>query len=86
MADPQVRISIGDSGANEDDVEMQQEDSPDVVEVGETGAGGDVVEQEEGIPMEDDKPAQKLRFVEYVARNGCEGHMQRSRLRLLAAI
>jgi len=69
MADPEVRISIGDSGANEDDIEMQG-DNADVIEVGETGAdGGQSAREEEGMTMEEEKPASRVTFVEYVSRN-----------------
>lgn len=68
MADPEVRISIGDSGANEDDVEMQG-DNADVIEVGETGAdGGQGAREEEGMTMEEEKPASRVTFVEYVSQ------------------
>ena len=87
MADPEVRISIGDSGANEDDLEMQGGDSADVVEVGETGAdGGEVAGEEEGMIMEADKPTQRVTFVEYVTWGNFEVYFWRSPLRLMAAI
>ena len=67
MADPEVRISIGDSGANEDDVQMQRGDSADVMEVGETAAvGGNGAEEEETVTMEEEGPAARLTFVECV--------------------
>ncbi len=73
MADPEVRISIGDSGANEGDVEMQGGDSADVIEVGETGAdGGEGAVEEESMTMEDERPAARVTFVEYVSCNSLE--------------
>lgn len=64
MADPEIRISIGDSGANAIDVEMQG-DSADVIEVGETGADdGEGAGEEEGMTMEEEKPASRVTFVE----------------------
>ena len=75
MADPEVRISIGGSGANEEDVQMQAGNSADVLEVGETGAdGGEGVGEEEGMTMEEDKPALRVAFVEYVSCHGVETH------------
>lgn len=69
MADPEVLISTGDSRANEDDVEMQG-DNADVLEVGETGAdGGQDAGEEEGMTMEEEKPASRVTYVEYVSRN-----------------
>ncbi len=86
MADPEVRISIGDSGANEDDVEMHG-DSADVIEVGETGAdGGEGAGEEEGMTMEEEKPITRVTFVEYVSCHDLDAHCLRSSLRLNAAI
>ena len=60
MADPQVQVG-GSGPADYDDVEMQGGDEgAEVIEVGETvgdnGAGGSA---------EDDKPAQRVTFIEY---------------------
>ena len=67
MADPEVRISIGDSGANEDDVQLQEGYTADVMEVGETGAvGGDGAGEEETMAVEEERLAQRVTFVEYV--------------------
>ena len=67
MADPEVRISVGDSGVNENDIQMQGGDSADIIEVGETGvAGGDGVGEEETMTIEEDWPAARVAFVEYV--------------------
>ncbi|KAL8732025.1 MAG: hypothetical protein Q9166_002977 [cf. Caloplaca sp. 2 TL-2023] len=63
MADPEVRV--GSSGAaDEGDVEMQGADeSAEVIEVGDNGPGEDVTA---GGPAEEEKPAQRVTFVDYL--------------------
>ncbi len=57
MADPQVQVGGGGT-ADQDDVEMQGGDeAAEVVEVGETVG-------EEGDAAEEDKPAQRVTFIE----------------------
>ncbi|KAI4230438.1 MAG: hypothetical protein L6R36_000067 [Xanthoria steineri] len=59
MADPQVQVGGGGT-ADQDDVEMQGGDEgADVVEVGETVG-------EEGDAAEEDKPAQRVTFIDYL--------------------
>lgn len=63
MADPQVQLG-GSGSADQDDVEMQGgDDGAEVVDVGET-VGEDAVE---GDAAEEDKPAQRVTFVEYAS-------------------
>ncbi|KAI4280803.1 MAG: hypothetical protein L6R38_004165 [Xanthoria sp. 2 TBL-2021] len=62
MADPQVQLG-GSGSADQDDVEMQGgDDGAEVVDVGET-VGEDAVE---GDAAEEDKPAQRVTFVDYL--------------------
>ncbi|CAL8580945.1 hypothetical protein XPA_006659 [Xanthoria parietina] len=59
MADPQVQVGGGGT-ADQDDVEMQGGDeAAEVVEVGETVG-------EEGDAAEEDKPAQRVTFIDYL--------------------
>lgn len=58
MADPEVQIA-GREPANEGDIEMEGgDDGADVVEVGESVAAAD------GAADEDEKPTQRVTFVE----------------------
>ncbi|KAL8704623.1 MAG: hypothetical protein Q9201_002209 [Fulgogasparrea decipioides] len=62
MAEPEVRIGGVDAG-DEGDVEMQGgDDSAEVLEVGETGAAEDGAAAPEG----EEKPAQRVTFVDYL--------------------
>ena len=63
MADPQVQLG-GSGPADQDDVEMQGgDDGAEVVDVGEI-ADDDAVE---GGGAEEDKPAQRVTFIEYAS-------------------
>ncbi len=65
MADPVVQIG-GSQPIDEGDVEMEgRNDGAEVIEVGESGAAG-------GATDEEDKPAQRVTFIEY-ATNALPG-------------
>lgn len=65
MANPQVQIG-GSQPIDEGDIEMEGgNDGAEVIEVGESGAAGGATEEEE-------KPAQRVTFVEY-ATNALPG-------------
>ncbi|KAL8737838.1 MAG: hypothetical protein Q9181_001280 [Wetmoreana brouardii] len=63
MAEPEVRIGSVDAG-DEGDVDMQGgDDSAEVIEVGETGAAEDGAT---AAPDGEEKPAQRVTFVDYL--------------------